>query len=477
MFVRNFIDNKPLPAASGQRAEIGEKTMRAYRHMALKAVLLCTCLMTPVAAYAQTPAPAPAQQDDASTLDDVIVTGVIEYRNRTETVAPELVYDQEFFAKFEPTSVGDQLRRVPGVAFTSDVGEADAPQLRGLGQGFTQILVNGRPIPGAGNDRSVFVDRIPAEIIDRIEIVRSPSADIDSQGVGGTINIILKDGESLPPGIIARVGATYDVDREETRPNASVSWSGRNASETLLYSVTLDAQSRFNNKEVVEEVFEEDSVGFDAEVAAGGMGRSLVRFDDPANSVAVERTEEEDSRDSTDLSFNGDLTWLISDVSSLRVDAFVLSTSRDEHQDTIIYEGDGSVGGLDLADPEFEYQDADFNQDSVGVSALFKTELNELTSFEAQLRFNNFRDDSVEESFEETPTDLVSRESIDADDTEWTADAAITRQCRVWPPRSVSKRSSEGRGRRQAEGSGIRYPHRRRSGRSGLHGERRPVPV
>lgn len=400
--------------------------MRAYRRMALKAALLGTCLMTPMAAFAQDGSdPAP---QEASDLGDVIVTGTIQYRDRTNTTAPELVYDQEFFAKFEPTSVGDQLRRVPGVAFTSDVGEADAPQLRGLGQGFTQVLVNGRPIPGAGNDRSVFVDRIPAEIIDRIEIVRSPSADIDSQGVGGTINIILKDGESLPPGVIARIGATYDVDASRTRPNASVSWSGRNASNTLLYSVTLDAQQRFNNKDVVEEVFEEDSVGFDDEVAAGGMGRSLVHFDDPSQSVAVERVEEQDSRDSTDLSFNGDLTWRMSENTSLRIDAFALSTSRKEHQDTVIYEGDGSVGGLDLANPEFEYQDADFNQDSIGASALFETVLGENTDFEAQVRFNNFRDDSVEETFEDTPTDLVERETIDADDTEWTADASITHQ-------------------------------------------------
>lgn len=402
--------------------------MRAYRRMAFKAALLSTCLLTPFAAFAQE---APGQEQE-STLDEIIVTGEIQYRDRTDTTAPELVYDQEFFAKFEPVSVGDQLRRVPGVAFTSDIGESDAPQLRGLGQGFTQVLVNGRPIPGAGNDRSVFVDRIPAEIIDRIEIVRSPSADIDSQGVGGTINIILKDGESLPPGAIFRAGGTYDVDREEIRPNASLSWSGRNAAETILYSVTFDAQQRFNNKDVVEEVFEEDSVGFDAEVAAGGMGRSLVQFDNPGQSVAVERVEEQDSRDSTDLSFNGDLTWRISNTSSLRLDAFLLSTSRDEHQDTVIYEGDGSVGGLDLGNPEFEFQDADFNQDSMGASALFETELDEVTTFEAQLRFNNFRDDSVEETFEDTPTDLVERETIDADDNEWTADASITRDMDSW---------------------------------------------
>ena len=396
--------------------------MRIDRRLAFKIALLSSCLLAPLTAHAQETPP----ESDQETLDRVVITGQIEYRDRTDTTEPELVYDQEFFAAFEPASVGDQLRRVPGVAFTSDIGEADAPQLRGLGQGFTQVLINGRPIPGAGNDRSVFVDRIPAEIIDRIEIVRSPSADIDSQGVGGTINVILKSGESLPPGIIARGGVTYDVDRKETRPNASISWSGRSDDRTLLYSLTLDAQQRFNNKELVEEVFEEDSIGFADEVARRGDGRALARFDDRDQSVAIERTEEEDTRDSTDLSFNGDLTWNFSDTSSVRFDAFVLSTDRQEHQDTLIFEGDGSVGGLDLDNPELEFEDADFKQNNIGASVLFQTELGPMTDFEAQVRVNNFKDDSVTDKFEETNTDLVEREAIDTDDTEWTADASIS---------------------------------------------------
>ncbi len=403
--------------------------MRTIHRNALTALILSALATAPGHALAQDATAAPAPQDDEVTdLQSVVVTGEIQYRNRTETTAPELVYGQEFFAQFEPVSVGDQLRRVPGVAFTSDIGESDSPQLRGLGQGYTQVLVNGRPIPGAGNDRTVFVDRIPAEIIDRIEIVRSPSADIDSQGVGGTINIILKDGESLPPGVIARVGATYDVDAGKTRGNGSVSWSGRNDADTVFYSLTLDAQERFNNKDVVEEVFESDSVGFDDEVARHGDGRRLVQYDNPGQSVAVERVEEQDSRDSRDLSFNGDVTWKISEDSSLRLDAFVLSTSRDEHQDTQVYEGDGSVGGLDLDNPELEFQDADFNQDSFGFGAEYQRTLSEVSKFDLQASYSNFTDDSVEATFEETNDNLVTREAIDADDSEWTGGISYTRQ-------------------------------------------------
>src|SRR3546814_11760994 len=114
--------------------------------------------------------------------------------------------------------------------------------MRGLGQGFTQVLVNGRPIPGAGNDRTVFVDRIPAEIVDRIEVIRSPSADIDSPGIGGTINIILKDGASLPPGLIARVGVTNRIDAGESRGNRPGSLSGRNQADTGFLSLPPHAQ-------------------------------------------------------------------------------------------------------------------------------------------------------------------------------------------------------------------------------------------
>lgn len=407
--------------------------MRKIHRNALTALILSNLAIVPGYVMAQDVPPSPAeqaqaQQEEVTDLQSVVVTGEIQYRNRTETTAPELVYGQEFFAEFEPVSVGDQLRRVPGVAFTSDIGESDAPQLRGLGEGYTQVLVNGRPIPGAGNDRTVFVDRIPAEIIDRIEIVRSPSADIDSQGVGGTINIILKDGASLPPGVIARVGATYNADAGNTRGNGSVSWSGRNDAETMFYSLTLDAQERYNNKDVVQEVFDGDSVGFEEEAAARGNGARLARFDNAAESSAVERTEEQDSRDSRDLSFNGDLTWKLSDDSSLRFDSFYLSTDRKEHQDTLNFEGDGSVGGLDLDDPELEFEDTDIKQNSFGFGAEYQRQLSDVSKFSLQAAYASFDDDEVQNKFKDTEDGLASVETTDAQDTEWSGSASYTRE-------------------------------------------------
>ena len=73
--------------------------------------------------------------------------------------------------RFEPLTVGDALRRVPSVTFLSDVLESDGARLRGLDPGYTKILIDGEEVPGSGVDRSFFVDRIPAELIERVEIL------------------------------------------------------------------------------------------------------------------------------------------------------------------------------------------------------------------------------------------------------------------------------------------------------------------
>ena len=105
---------------------------------------LYSCISIAILSTISTPLLA---QDAASSaeaeLEKIVVTGSPVFRNRTESVSPQLEYGGLFFQQFEPTSVGDMLKRTPGVSFSSDVGEYDAPQMRGLGEGYTQVLING----------------------------------------------------------------------------------------------------------------------------------------------------------------------------------------------------------------------------------------------------------------------------------------------------------------------------------------------
>jgi outer membrane receptor for ferrienterochelin and colicins len=60
-------------------------------------------------------------------------------------------------------------------------------RMRGLGAGYTQILVNGEPVPAGFS-----IDSIAPSLIDRIEIARTASAEFGTQAIAGTINILLK---------------------------------------------------------------------------------------------------------------------------------------------------------------------------------------------------------------------------------------------------------------------------------------------
>ncbi|MBP9755301.1 MAG: TonB-dependent receptor, partial [Phenylobacterium sp.] len=57
---------------------------------------------------------------EAPAVSELIVTGEITFRNRTEDTAPALSYDLEYFQKFEPLTAGDAMKRVPSVQFLSD---------------------------------------------------------------------------------------------------------------------------------------------------------------------------------------------------------------------------------------------------------------------------------------------------------------------------------------------------------------------
>ena len=390
---------------------------------------------------------------DNRTLGEIVVIGNKIYRNRTDTIAPELTFGQEFFQKFEPTSVGDSLKRVPGVAFTSDIGEYDAPALRGLGAGFTQILVNGRPIPGAGNDRSVFVDRIPAEIIDRIEIIRSPTADLDSQGIGGTINIILKDGTSLPPGVIARAGLLYFPDGKDTfKGSGAISWSGRNEAETVAWSLTVDAQQRYNPKLTRQEVFTDDSPGFENSTT----GLDLFEPFNRDAAVAVERSEELDTRRSFDLSLNGDITFEVGPQSKLRFDGFYIRTRRTDTEQTINLERPEDEDEEIVLDEGWDIDSLEvgkepFKQANFGLSGLYEAKFGEGMSVETQLRYSQFKEKSSNNTFElddddvdldtlvaedlnldDFENELIEIDALDTTDREFSGDASFKKEWANW---------------------------------------------
>ncbi len=160
-----------------------------------------TFSLTAQAALAQSIAPkAPAM------LPEVFTTGQRDAETtRKNSETQTLVIDEKQIEAYDDATVGDVLRRLPGMTYSGPAGVASTIRMRGMGAGYTQILINGEPVPTASASRQMSVDRIPAHMIERIEIVRNPSAEMESAGISGTVNIVLK--ENAEP--LTRLGVAY----------------------------------------------------------------------------------------------------------------------------------------------------------------------------------------------------------------------------------------------------------------------------
>ena len=92
-------------------------------------------------------------------------------------------------------TVGNALGRMSGITLErSESGEGQYAILRGMDKRYNYTLVNGIKIPSPDNkNRYVPLDIFPAELLDRIEVHKSLTADLEGDGIGGAVNLVMKD--------------------------------------------------------------------------------------------------------------------------------------------------------------------------------------------------------------------------------------------------------------------------------------------
>ncbi|MDX2235462.1 MAG: TonB-dependent receptor [Hyphomonadaceae bacterium] len=349
-----------------------------------------------------TPARAQEQQDaNAPTAsDEVVVLGTITYRNRTEAVAPTLEYGLDYFQRFEPLTAGDALKRVPSVAFLSDVIEADGVRLRGLDPAYTQILINGEQVPGSGSssgafgngaEQSFFVDRIPAELIERVEIVRSASANRSGDALAGAINIVLRDSQSLEGGFV-RLGAQRWDDGKVGGLLGGV-YGGQVGPGRAL--IGLNFQDRHNPK----------------------RKRSL-RFEEPGGAF-VNTEIQHDVRDGQDYSANGSYEVDMFG-GELKLDGFYVRTDRFENEDSIEFNSRVYTNAALLTTND---NNADIEQESYSLNGAYAIDVLG-GEFRVKLGYANFENRSFE--FEDE-TEYLRDAVIFPEADRYTGDAFIER--------------------------------------------------
>lgn len=92
-------------------------------------------------------------------------------------------------------TVANVLQRISGVTVErSSSGDGQYAILRGMDKRYNYTLVNGIKIPSPDNkNRFVPLDIFPAEMLDRLEVTKSLTPEMEGDAIGGAVNMVMKD--------------------------------------------------------------------------------------------------------------------------------------------------------------------------------------------------------------------------------------------------------------------------------------------
>ncbi|MDX2415042.1 MAG: TonB-dependent receptor [Bacteroidales bacterium] len=176
------------------------------------------------------------------TLNEVVITGTKTFKRKNDSPVIVNVLGRESLEMTQSCNISEGLRFQPGLRIETDCQTCNYTQLRmnGLGGGYSQILINGRPVfsPLTG---LYGMEQIPANMVDRIEVVRGGgSALYGSSAVGGTVNIITR----VP------TSDSYDMSFSTSSINGGASDINLSGNITMLTSKRNAGASVFVNKRI-----------------------------------------------------------------------------------------------------------------------------------------------------------------------------------------------------------------------------------
>jgi len=174
-------------------------------------------------------------------LDTVEVSIATKTKKNIDGVAASVVViTQKDIQKMGAQNLKDIMQKTAGLTiqhgtFPSASSKSKSSiSIRGMGANGTLFLLDGRRL--AGEVKNPYdLDRIPASIIQRIEIVKGPMSSLyGADAVGGVINIITKRPTN---GMKIEAGARYGQNSEGDAQNVNLNLSIQNKVDDFSYSV------------------------------------------------------------------------------------------------------------------------------------------------------------------------------------------------------------------------------------------------
>ena len=333
-------------------------------------------------------------------VKDIVVKGQKEVM---EAGFDKKVYNVAEDLNVSGGTANDILNRLPSVEVDQDGGVL----LRG--QGSVTILIDGRPSSMSGGNGKTLLDALPANSIERVEIVTNPSAKYDPDGTSGIINIVLKKNKLLGfNGMVAANLASGNLNGGNVG-DGSVSLSYRNANINVfgIYNARYLEGYRNNYNDIRQElstgVFTLGQNRTGTDLDAGQTFRVGADINlNPRNTIGFVATGSITQRDRTgdlwnaQLDTNAQVTnlWLRSSYDPIDRQNFDLNFNYKhdfkEERGNLIFDVNQSLGSEDI---EGYYVNTYYNPDTSFSSLpildqrLFNTEKNNITTAQADLTY------------------------------------------------------------------------------------------
>ena len=312
----------PVTVSTTAKAKAAKKANAAKKAPAAQAA---TAAPTPAAAATSAASSNGPPANATMTASGNAIGASSASANAVRAAAPNatVVMEGAQLQQYNHLSVGDVVRRLPGVTFPG-VNRSRDIKLRGIGKEYTQVLLDGRPLMDGDSSRSMEVDRIPASFVERIEITRSPLASMNSQGAAGTVNIITRRSFGPSGGQLTMGVGTIN---DNGKPGEFSGWQG-GTSGPLRYFIAGGYQRR-----LVQESASELTYGLNGTTPNRGQISPqhrkfdeytfLSRFElaiDPANTVVFSPSylKTTENRDQHTRRLNAKQTFVDRDTHELR---------------------------------------------------------------------------------------------------------------------------------------------------------------
>lgn len=143
--------------------------------------------------------------EDSHELGEVVIKGHKEYHSDRSAIDMEKtasnvlnVMSQQSIQLSPDVNVATVLQRVSGVTMERDAsGEASYAILRGMDKRYNYTLVNGVKIPSPDDkNRYIPLNFFPSDLMDRLVVSKSLTADMEGNAAGGVVDMVMKDAPS-----------------------------------------------------------------------------------------------------------------------------------------------------------------------------------------------------------------------------------------------------------------------------------------